>query len=81
MSATTTRIRVTCDCSICETNAKHVGASFPLAAEVNAVMATNVGITDRNANKASKTHGLVHTAHDPSLAGAAMLAQFGPWAV
>ena len=81
MNATNTRIRVTCDCSICETNAKRIGTDFPLAAEVNVTMAKHVGITDRNANKASKTHGLVYAAHDPSMVGSTMTAQFGPWAV
>ena len=81
MSATITRIRVTCDCSICETNAKRMGADFPLAAEANVAMAKQVGVTDRNANKASKTHGLVYAAHDPSLVGSTMTAKFGPWAV
>lgn len=76
-----TRVRVTCDCGTCKTNAAKVGAAFPLAAEVNARMATGLGITSRNATKASKVHGLVYAAHDPSLRGSAQAVKFGPWAV
>lgn len=62
-------VRVTCDCSICETNAKRVGAAFPLAAAIRPIAAKGLGITARNANRASKVHGIVYFAHDPSLAG------------
>jgi hypothetical protein len=60
--------RVTCDCAICEQNAEHVGAAFPLAALIRPLAAKNLGVTERNANKASKVHGFVYTAYDPSLA-------------
>lgn len=73
-------IRVTCDCSLCETNATALGKTFPLAADVNLKMAEHVGLTAANANKPKKVHGLVYTAHDPSLIGSAMVAKFGPWA-
>jgi hypothetical protein len=62
-------MRITCDCNLCETNAAKIGASFPLAAEVNEATAAALKITARTAGKASKTHGLVHMAHDPSLRG------------
>lgn len=62
-------MRITCDCPTCKVNAEKIGASFPLAAELNEVAAQGLGITERNASKASKTHGLVRQAHDPSLRG------------
>ena len=59
--------RVTCDCGTCETNAKHLGRPFPLAANIRPLAAKNLGITERNANKASKVHRMVWSAYDPSL--------------
>ena len=64
---TTHTVRVTCDCAICETNAANLGLPFPLAALIRPLAAKNLGVTERNANKASKVHGFVYTAHDPSL--------------
>ena len=55
--------RITCSCEICKDNAAHVGATFPLQADVPAKMAKAVG---------AQTHTLVHDAHDPSAIGVAM---------
>ena len=79
-------IRVTCNCEYCAEYAERTGRTFPLAADVNAKMAAGCKITERNANKASKTHGLVHAAYDTSLVMSdgtrePMSAKFGPWAV
>jgi len=81
MTTTATRVRISCNCETCKTNAAKIGAAFPLVAEVNALMAEGLKITPRTANKPSKVHGLVYAAHDPSLRGSAQAAKFGPWAV
>ena len=73
---TTHTVRVTCDCTICETNAKHVGAAFPLAALIRPLAAKNLGITERNASKASKVHRMVWSAYDPSLVNMAAERRF-----
>lgn len=65
----TTTIRIACDCQTCKANAAKIGASFPLKADLNTAAATGLKITERNASKASKVHGLVHLAHDPSVKG------------
>lgn len=83
-TSTAKSIRVTCDCDVCKVNAERISASFPLAADVNPMMAAALKITARNANKSSKVHGLVYMAHDPSLTrrdGTRVNAQHGPWAV
>lgn len=64
---TTHTVRVTCDCKVCEINAEKRGLPFPLAALIRPLAAKNLGVTERNANQASKVHGFVYTAHDPSL--------------
>ena len=78
---TSARVRITCNCSTCETNAANLGTAFPMAAEVSSAMAAGLGITERNADKASKVHRLVATAHDPSLRASATVAKVGPWAL
>ena len=62
-------VRVTCDCEVCKVNAERVGKPFPLAALIRPLAAKNLGVTERNANKASKVHGFVYAAHDPSTKG------------
>lgn len=79
-STETAPVTVTCDCPICESNATYLGLAFPLTAYVNARMAAALKITAKNANSAKKVHRLVYAAYDPSLAGAAYPARFGPWA-
>jgi hypothetical protein len=62
-------VRVSCDCDVCKVNAAALGLPFPLAALIRPLAAKNLGVTERNANKASKVHGFVYTAYDPSLKG------------
>ena len=70
MSATADyTIRVTCPCATCTDNAERMGQPTPLAAFTRPATATALGITEKNAGRKGKTHGLVHAAHDPSLAG------------
>lgn len=52
--------RIECNCQTCRDNAARLGITAPLAAEVpTALLAKCKG----------KTHGLVYTAHDPSMVG------------
>ena len=80
-------IRVTCNCEHCEAHAANIGATFPLAADVNVKMATACGITAKNATRKAKTHGLVATAFDKQVRelqrrkADATVVKFGPWAV
>ena len=62
-------VQITCDCDTCKANAAKIGQPFPLAALIRPEAAQGLGITARNAGKASKTHRLVYAAHDPSLRG------------
>jgi hypothetical protein len=60
-------VRVSCDCDTCKVNAAKVGASFPLVAWMTEQGAATLKITARNADKASKVHGVVYMAHHPVL--------------
>lgn len=75
------KIRVTCDCTLCGRNAARLGVPTPLRADVNPKMAAALGITPRNADKASRVHGLVHLAHDPVLRRSAQVITSGPWSI
>jgi len=69
MTTTEHTFRISCDCNVCETNAAKRGLPFPLTALIRPLAAKNLGVTERNANKASKVHRMVYAAHDPSLVG------------
>lgn len=68
MSTDDYTVRISCPCATCATNAEFLGLTAPLAALIRPLAAKNLGITDRNANT-KKVHGLVYSAHDPSLLG------------
>jgi hypothetical protein len=51
------RVLVDCSCKICGINARTLGKSLPLRAEINASMAQVV----------KSFHSVVHLAHDPIL--------------
>lgn len=67
MTNTDHTFRVSCDCNTCKVNAANRGLPFPLAALIRPLAAKNLGVTEKNAHKASKVHGFVYAAHDPSL--------------
>lgn len=59
------KVRVECNCKICQTNAAKLGKAVPLAAMVPApLLAASKG--------KGQAHGLVYSANDPTVVGVAV---------
>lgn len=66
------KIRIECNCQICKTNAAKIGKAAPLAALVPARLLDAVN---------GESHGLVYSAHDPTVIGTAVRKSTGLEAV
>ena len=76
-------MRTTCNCQHCAEYADRNGYAFPLAADVNTLMAGALGITEKNATRGKRWHEVVATAYDPMIRETVRRGTNtnGPWAV
>lgn len=65
-------VRVSCNCKVCKINAKKVGASFPLSADIPEKL---------HATLEGDFHGIVYSAHDPTFVGESVRRQTGTVAI